>query len=235
MRTIFYDLETTGVRNETDQIVEIAAYDPQRNATFVSFVRPQSPIPPEATAIHKISDEMVADAPSFGEIAERFSSFCEGEAVLVAHNNDAFDRLFLRAEYSRCNVALPGQWRYFDTLKWARRYLPHLPRHSLQFLREYFGIEENNAHRALDDVQILYQIYTRLVDDLPIQTVLELLEAKKGPSQNPSQMPFGKYRGKALHEMPKTYVQWLSSSGALDKAENSNLKESLIKIGLLTV
>ncbi len=44
-----------------------------------------------------------------------------------------------------------------------------LPRHSLQFLREVYGIEKNNAHRALDDVVVLYEVFQKMVDDLSYQ------------------------------------------------------------------
>jgi DNA polymerase III subunit epsilon len=221
MRPIFYDTETTGVQAKRDRIIELAAYDPEREATFERLIHPGCPIPPSASAIHGITDEMVADSDPFDVVAVEFAAFCDGEVVLVAHNNDGFDRHFIREEYARCNVELP-EWHYFDTLKWARRYRPDLPKHSLQFLRETYGFEENNAHRALDDVKILYQIYLAMVDDLPIKTALELINRKGGLTH----MPFGKHRGKPFKELPKDYVQWLKGSGALEKPGNEELKEA---------
>ena len=100
-RPIFYDTETTGVRAEHDRIVEIAAYDPVQDRTFCQLVNPGCPIPPEATAIHHISNEMVANAPPFAQVAEQFVQFCEGNVILLAHNNDAFDLHFLRHEFGR--------------------------------------------------------------------------------------------------------------------------------------
>ena len=64
-RPIFYDTETTGVKYTEDRIIEIAAYDPSLNKTFCEFINPKIPIPPEATMIHQITDEMIKNAPCF--------------------------------------------------------------------------------------------------------------------------------------------------------------------------
>ena len=76
LRPIYYDTETTGVRNDKDRIIELAAFDPVENRTFCHLINPGIPIPPEATAIHKITNEMVADALTFKEIGEQFVAFC---------------------------------------------------------------------------------------------------------------------------------------------------------------
>jgi DNA polymerase III subunit epsilon len=118
-------------------------------------------------------------------------------------------------------VAMPA-WHYIDTLKWARKYRYDLPRHTLQSLREVYGIAANQAHRALDDVQVLYQVFSQMIDDLPIEQILNLLSQKTQVTR----MPFGKHQGKPLSEVPKNYVLWLRENGALDKPENSALKEA---------
>jgi DNA polymerase III subunit epsilon len=228
-RPIFYDTETTGVKAERDRIIEIAAFDPINNRSFEQLVNPGSPIPPDATAIHGITDEMVAKAPSFHDVALEFSRFCEGEVVLIAHNNDGFDIHFLRHEFSRAGQAMPN-WRFLDSLKWARRYRPDLPRHTLQFLREIYGIAANNAHRALDDVIVLHQVFSKLTDDLHIEQVYDLLNRQK-PVHH---MTFGKHQGVPLQQVPKNYLQWLKDSGSLDKPENQELKASLEKLRLLS-
>ncbi|MCB1109000.1 MAG: ribonuclease H-like domain-containing protein, partial [Chlamydiia bacterium] len=106
-RPIFYDTETTGIRPERDHIIEIAAYDPVQDRTFEALINPGCPIPPEATAIHKITDEMVADKPSFKEIGAQFAAFCEGNTVLIAHNNDSFDLPFLKSSFKRHELHFP--------------------------------------------------------------------------------------------------------------------------------
>lgn len=229
MRAIFFDTETTGLKPEKDRIIEIAAYDPIDDRSFVSLINPKCPIPPEASAIHRITDEMVKDAPDFAAVAASFCDFCGQDAVLIAHNNDAFDRPFLEEEFKRSQTVLPG-WRFIDSLKWARKYRPDLPRHALQFLREVYGIPANQAHRALDDVIVLHRVFSAMVDDLPIEKVLELLLQK---SKQNTRMPFGKHQGKPLSEVPREYVKWLHGSGAFDRPDNHALKEAFEKLGYL--
>lgn len=227
-RPIYYDTETTGIKSDSDRIVEIAAYDPVNDCSFEELVNPGIPIPEEASKVHHITDDMVKDAPSFRQIGEKFVRFCSGDVILIAHNNDNFDIHFLRHEFSRHDLEMP-QWKFFDTLKWARRYRPDLPRHPLQFLREIYGIEANNAHRALDDVIVLHQVFEKMSDDLDIEQAYALLCVPKTIKV----MPFGKYQGKLLEDVPKDYVTWLAKSEAFEKPENKPLKESFEKLGIL--
>jgi len=229
MKPIYYDTETTGVKAGKDRIIEIAAYDPTDGREFCSFTNPECPIPAESTAITNITDEMVKDAPLIKDVLTSFAEFCSGDVVLIAHNNDAFDKLFLEAEFKRGGLIIP-QWKYIDSLKWSRKYRKDLPRHSLQFLREAYGIESNQAHRALDDVMVLYQIFSKMIDDIEMKKVLELLSQKSQVQR----MPFGKHSGKLLSEVPKEYVKWLAKEGALDKGDNGQLKEAFEKMGYLT-
>lgn len=227
-RPIYYDTETTGIRSDKDRLVELAAYDPVKDKSFVSLIHPGFPIPVEASSIHHITDEMVKNAPSFDVVIKDFLNFCEGDVVLIAHNNDSFDKLFLQEEFKRVSIPFPD-WKFIDSLKWSRKYRSDLPRHSLQYLREVYGIQANNAHRALDDVMVLYQIFSTMIDDLSMEKVIELLE-------KPSvilRMPFGKHQGKPLSEIPKDYIAWLKSSGAFDKASNQELKASFHALGML--
>lgn len=230
LRPIFYDTETTGIKADKDRVIEIAAFDPVRGCSFEKLINPSCPIPPDATAIHNISDEMVKDCPGFDAIAKEFIAFCEGDVVLIAHNNDGFDIHFLRNEFSRAQVPFPDTWKFLDSLKWARRYRPDLPRHTLQFLREIYGFPANNAHRALDDVIVLHQVFAAMIDDIPIEEAYRLINAPRELQH----MPFGKHQGKPLALVPKDYIQWLKSGGAFDKPENQQLKQCFEKIGLLS-
>ena len=228
-KTIFYDTETTGVSFGKDCIIELAGYDPDGDEGFSVLINPECHIPEGATKVHGITDEMVADAPVFGEIWERFVAFCGDDALLIAHNNDGFDIHFLRHECEKHSVVLPTSWQYLDTLKWARRYRPDLPRHSLQYLREIYGVEANNAHRALDDVMVLHQVFSAMTPGITAREAHTML--KKPQAVNT--MPFGKHRGRKIEELPGDYIQWLLNSGALDKDDNSDLRRSLEKKGLL--
>jgi DNA polymerase III subunit epsilon len=227
-RPIFYDTETTGLKAEFDKIIEFAAYDPILDRSFVTLINPGCPIPSQASAIHNITDDMVASAPGFGAIINELTEFCSGDTILIAHNNDAFDRPFLDQEFKRNNGKMP-EWKFLDSLKWARRYRPDLPRHTLQFLREIYNIPANNAHRALDDVKVLHQVFSKMTGDLPIMQAYELLNQPTVLQH----MPFGKHQGVPLSKLPGSYIQWLASSGAFDKPDNKALKEALQKLGLL--
>lgn len=226
-RPIYYDTETTGVSFESDYIIELSAYDPVLDKTFDELIKPGIPIPPGATAIHNITDDMVADKPLFKEVALKFIDFCAGDTVLIAHNNARFDEPFLKSEFKRSNLEFPN-WHFLDTLLWARRYRPDLPRHSLQHLRETYGFPENNAHRALDDVITLQRVFEAMIDDLPMDMVYDLLNEERMIHT----MPFGKYKGKPLELVPADYFKWLSKNGALDKKENESLRKSIEKLAL---
>lgn len=227
-RPIYYDTETTGISTERDRIVEIAAYDPVRGLTFEKLINPGMPIPAGASAIHGISNEMVASSPDFKQIGMEFIEFCGEGVILIAHNNDSFDMPLLKNEATRHGIELP-KWKFLDSLKWARRYRPDLPRHTLQFLREMYGIVANNAHRALDDVVVLHQLFESLTDDLSIEEVFNLLNRPRELQH----MPFGKHQGVPLKNLPKDYLRWLTTSGAFEKAENQDLHRSLQKAGVL--
>lgn len=228
-RAIYYDTETTGVKPAEDRIVEIAAFDPETQESFVRLVNPGMPIPEEAARVHGISDEMVQDQPGFDQVGREFLEFCNGPCALIAHNNDAFDKLFLHHELHRIGFGMPNQWIFIDSLKWSRRYRSDLPKHNLQFLREAFGIAANQAHRALDDVMVLYEVFHQMIDDLDMDTVHKLLHEKRVLRH----MPFGKHQGKPLDQVPKSYLFWLKDSGALDKKGNEELLYSLEKLGIV--
>lgn len=172
-RPIYFDLETTGTFYEKDRIVEIAAYDPERECSFQRLVNPGVIIPEDVIRIHGITNEMVKDQPLFGVIGKEFVDFCSGEVMLVAHNGEQFDLRFLNAEFKRYNLSFPKGWSLVDSLKWARKYRRDLPKHTLQYLREIFGVQKNNAHRALDDSMTLHRIFSLMTDDLSCDEILE--------------------------------------------------------------
>jgi len=178
LRMVYFDTETTGLNPENDRIVEIAAFDATLNKTFSTLVNPQIPIPKELTEIHHINDEMVKDAPTFREAGQQFIEFCQTDCVLIAHNCELFDKPFIAAEFKRHDLSFPN-WIYLDTLKWARKYRSDLPKHSMQYLREIYEIPPNQAHRALDDVIILHQLFSKMTGDLSIDQILKLLYNNK--------------------------------------------------------
>jgi len=227
-RAIYYDTETTGIKADRDRIIEIAAYDPANLRSFEKLINPGIPIPAEATAIHHITNDMVAGSPDFSQVGQEFIEFCQGDVILIAHNNDNFDLPFLRHEFTRHSLSMPS-WKCLDTLKWARRYRSDLPRHTLQFLREIYGFPENNAHRALDDVIIMHQVFSSMIDDLSIDEAYALLNRPREILH----MPFGKHQGRPIKDIPRDYIKWLQTNGVFEKPENQELKNSFEKLGVL--
>lgn len=102
----FFDLETTGVQVATDRIVEIAILKINPNGSEEMkrwLVNPEMPIPQETTAIHGISDEMVADAPTFKAIAKEVYKLIKG-CDLGGYNLIRFDVPMLAEEFLRADV-----------------------------------------------------------------------------------------------------------------------------------
>lgn len=102
----FFDLETTGVNITTDRIVEIAILKVHPNGKEESkrwLVNPTIPIPKEVTAIHGISDEDVADKPTFNEIAKEVYNLIK-DSDLGGFNSNRFDIPLLAEEMLRAEV-----------------------------------------------------------------------------------------------------------------------------------
>jgi DNA polymerase III subunit epsilon len=149
------DLETTGLMAETDRIVEIGAVrfrsDGCEIGRFQRLVNPDRPMSPAAYAIHGISDADLADAAPAREILPEFLAFL-GDAdttALIAHNA-AFDAGFLGRELGRAGLPAPTH-SLFDTLALARRRMPDLASHRLDYLARALGLDPSDAHRALAD------------------------------------------------------------------------------------
>ena len=92
---VVFDLETTGVSQERDDIIEVSAVRVCAHKVVDSYstlVNPHGPIPPDATQVNGITDDMVKDAPDIGEAMEGFLAFI-GASVLVGHNIHTFDKI----------------------------------------------------------------------------------------------------------------------------------------------
>ncbi len=183
MEAVFFDLETTGRDTSQGRIVEIAAYNATQQTSFQRLVNPGMAIPKDVIAIHGITDEMVREEPSFDRVAREFIEFCKGPVMLVAHNGELFDLPFLQAEFRRHSLSFPEMWVFVDSLKWARKYRRDLPRHALQYLREFFGFPKNKAHRALDDVMTLHSVFSLLTDDLTCEEIIERIGGIRPPPE----------------------------------------------------
>ena len=153
------DLETTDRDTRTAEIVELAAVRVRDGVVvdqFQSLVKPDQPVTFEAARVHGISNEALANAPTFAEVWPTFRAFCGGD-VVVAHNGYDFDFKILK----RMALALGAfDLCTFDSLPLARELVP--TSRTLANLATEFGIPTGTSHRALDDTIALAHVLLRL-------------------------------------------------------------------------
>lgn len=111
---VFLDTETTGLDDQAE-IVEIAILALDGTRLLSTYVRPSVPATPAAAAVHGISDDMLANAPGWPEIAPQVCSLLAGQTV-VAHNAD-FDVRMLAQTSQRYDLASPAPGNWVCTMK----------------------------------------------------------------------------------------------------------------------
>lgn len=164
---IVLDTETTGM-DPTDghRLLEIGCVELQNHLptgrTLQIYINPERDIPADATAVHGITEDFVADKPTFSEIYTDFIDFI-GDGKLVIHNAE-FDMKFLNWELK--NIGHPGlKWsRVIDTLAIARKKFPGSPA-NLDALCRRFEIDNSGRtyHGALLDSELLAEVYLELI------------------------------------------------------------------------
>lgn len=160
---VVFDLETTGINQEWDAIIEISAVKVEKHKVvgeFSTLVNPGRHIPAGATAVNGITDEMVKDAPDTETAIKNFMEFI-GDQVLVGHNIHTFDTNFV---YDAALDFLGREVKndYVDTLFMARRCLPELSHHKLTDIAAHFGLQTEGAHRALFDCMMNQNCYEEM-------------------------------------------------------------------------
>lgn len=162
---VVFDLETTGLSSWGDEIIEIGAVkifgeEIDTVNVFHSMVNPGRLIPPDATAVSGITNEMVANAPKFEEVFPKFLDFV-GQAFLVAQNAK-FDMGFITKYMIKYNVR--RTWEVHDTMIFSRRAFPEETKHNLDIICQRLGlsIEKEDRHRAIGDVKVTAQAFLKL-------------------------------------------------------------------------
>lgn len=212
-KLIFFDTETTG-NTEKDFLCQLAYKSDNEN--FVGLYKPPLRIPPEASAVHHITNKMVVEKPSFknsGDLQKIKKTFEDENTVVVAHNAP-FDLLMIKKEGIEPK-------KFICTLRLARHLDKEekIERYNLQYLRYLLEIEiDATAHDALGDVLVLEQLYERLKkkimseNNLDENTAIEkMIEISSHPSLFHT-FKFGKHNGKRIEEVVKTdrgYLEWL--------------------------
>jgi DNA polymerase-3 subunit epsilon len=98
------DTETTGLDGSAE-VVQIAVVEPNGSTALDTLVRPRRPIPMDATAIHGITNLMVAEAPAFGDLTPKLTEILSGKTVIAY--NAAFDRRMLVQSARLGDISLP--------------------------------------------------------------------------------------------------------------------------------
>jgi len=162
---VAFDLETTGLSQRNDKIIEIGAVlmkDGKELDRFQTFVDPGSKLKPEISTLTGITDDMLRGAPSIEEVLPKFIAFV-GNRILVAHNAD-FDTGFIREACKQLDI--PYGFTSVDTLVLSQNLMTKLSRHKLDLVAGALGLPEFNHHRAADDAVICGMIGAKFFEML---------------------------------------------------------------------
>src|SRR5690554_1896400 len=160
----FFDLETTGVNVATDRIVEIAILKVFPNGNKESHawrVNPEMPIPPESSAIHGITDEMVANEPTFKELAQKVYALIK-DSDLGGFNSNRFDIPLLAEELLRAEVD-------FDMKKAlsvdVQTIFHKMEKRTLEAAYKFYCDKDlKDAHSAAADTNATYEVLKAQLD-----------------------------------------------------------------------
>lgn len=161
---VIIDLETTGLNEIDDDIIEIGAIkikDGKMIERFHKLIAIDHKIPEFIIKLTGITDEMLSDGENLEDALKEFSGFVESHP-LVAHNI-SFDMAFLNHAFMECNLQ-PLNNKTYCTLELSRHLLPALKSHKLKSLKDYFWISSTTEHRSLSDCESVFYIYQKLWD-----------------------------------------------------------------------
>jgi DNA polymerase III epsilon subunit-like protein len=227
-KIIFLDTETTG-NTEKDFLCQIAYKT--INESFVGLFKPSIKIPPEASAVHHITNKMVEDKPIFNESNDfpKIKKIFEQEDKVIVAHNAIFDLMMIKKE----NI-IPKN--FICTLRLARHLDPEgkIGKYNLQYLRYLLELDvDAQAHDAMGDVLVLEKLYERLkkkvMDEEKIneeEAINKMIEISSHPSLF-KYINFGKHNGKEIKEIARVdpgYLEWLLTQ----KVESDQIDENWI-------
>ena len=223
---VFFDLETTGINISKDRIVEISFLKIHPNGKEESKTRrinPGMPIPPEATAIHGITDEDVKDCPKFKEIAKSLATQIEG-CDLAGFNSNRFDIPLLVEEFLRAEVDINLNKRKFVDVQTIFHKMEQ--RTLAAAYKFYCNKNLESAHSAEVDAKATYEVLKAQLERYPdLQNNIKFLSEFSSFSNNvdfagrmiynekgEEVINFGKYKGRLVTEvlnLDPGYYSWI--------------------------
>src|SRR5699024_531875 len=182
---VVFDTETTGLNANTEALTEIGAVYVENgritDKTFCTFVNPGKPIPARVVELTGNNDSIGADAPTPEEAIRQFKEFC-GESILVAHNANGFDMLFIRKAGEKAGVRFDNT--YLDTLPMAQALFPGLHNYKLDTINKHLEIPPFYHHRAVDDAMALPRIFEKMLEDLDEKDIHSVAAVNTGLGGN---------------------------------------------------
>lgn len=159
---VVLDIETTGLSQANDKIIEIGAVkikDYSIIDRFCELIDPEIAIPPNIIELTGINDGMVKGKRRISDVLPDFINFM-GDAVLVAHNAK-FDMGFIKKNAVDLNLQIKNT--IIDTLTLSRVLFPELKRHKLDIVAKHLNVSLDNHHRAVDDAECTGKILLKCI------------------------------------------------------------------------
>lgn len=225
---IFFDLETTGVDTAKDRIVEISMIKIMPDGEELTRTRrlnPERPIPPEATAVHGITDEDVKDQPTFAQVAKSLAQFIQG-CDFGGFNSNRFDLPVLAEEFLRAGVDVDLKRRKFVDVQTI--FHKKEQRTLVAAYKFYCHRDLDDAHSAEADTRATYEVLKAQIDhydDLEndIDFLAEFSTQHRYADfagyilyndKEEEVFGFGKYKGRLVSEVLRSdpgYYAWMSN------------------------
>ena len=241
---VFFDLETTGTNINSDRIVEICylkVYPNGNEESKTMRINPEMHIPAEASAVHGIYDEDVADCPTFKEVARSIANDIEG-CDLAGFNSNRFDIPVLAEEFLRADVDIDMSRRKFVDVQVIFHKMEQ--RTLSAAYKFYCGKNLEDAHTADADTRATYEVLMSQLDRYPeLQNDVAFLSDYSSFNKNVDfagrmvyddkgveVFNFGKYKGMSVADVLRRdpgYYSWILNSDF-----TLNTKAMLTKIRL---
>lgn len=237
------DIETTGIDPTVHRVCEVATVDIlvsytsdkivdegdtykllppdiKRGSMWSSLVNPERDIPPEASAVHNITDEVVKDAP---KIEDLLATITEGSPDYYCAHNSRFDQKFLN----------PKDSVWLDTYRIALWLWPGAPEHKLATLRYWLKLNlsmtdvvlaqnmmattreetRTRSHSALWDAYVCAAVLRRAF--MAGATIEQMVKVSSQPALLP-RFTFGKWAMRPVEEVDDGYLDWILRQDGMD-------------------